>query len=125
MTRVFWATIGLIPLALCGALFFTDWRLLGGQYPYVGYGVFVLGAIVCIINFYISFLRYPIHRVLGKSKESYKHFSGIPLFGVLVLIGAWLLPQSLWLSLATTSLVLLDTGSILWFVVMAWSDSSF
>jgi len=88
MSRALWTTIGLLPLAMCGALFLTEWRLLGGQHPIVGYGIFVLGAIVSVI-------------------------------------GAWLLPQNFWLSLATALLMLLDTGSISWFVVMAWSDPSF
>jgi len=125
MSRALWTTIGLLPLAMCGALFLTEWRLLGGQHPIVGYGIFVLGAIVSVVNYYISYLRYPVHRMLGNSKDSYKHVSGVPLFGGLVLIGAWLLPQNFWLSLATALLMLLDTGSISWFVVMAWSDPSF
>lgn len=125
MTRVLWTTIGLLPLFMCAALFLTEWRLLGGQYQKVGYGIFLLGAIVSIINFYISYLRYPTHRLLGKSRDTYKYVSGLPLIGGLVLIGAWLLPQNLWLSLTTALLMLLDTGSISWFVVMAWSDPSF
>lgn len=125
MTRVLWVVIGLIPLALCAALFLTEWRLLAGQYPKVGYSVFMLGAVISIVNFYTSYLRYSVHRLLGKSKDSYKHVSGLPLLGGLVLIGAWLLPQNLWLSLATAVIMLLDTGSISWFVVMVWPDSSF
>lgn len=125
MTRVLWVTIGFLPLAMCAALFFTEWRLLGGQYPKVGYGIFVLGAVVSVVNIYTSFLRYPVHLLLGKSRDSYKYVSGLPLLGGLVLIGAWLLPQSLWLSLATALLMLLDTGSISWFVVAVWSDASF
>jgi hypothetical protein len=110
---------------MCAALFFTEWRLLAGQYPKVGYGIFVLGAIVSVANMYTSFLRYPVHLVLGKSRDSYKYVSGLPLIGGLVLIGAWLLPPSLWLSLATALLMLLDTGGIFWVVVTVWSDPSF
>lgn len=110
---------------MCAALFLTEWRLLGGQYPKVGYGIFVLGAVVSIVNMYTSYLRYPVHRLLGKSRDSYKHVSGLPLIGGFVLIGAWLLPQSLWLSLVTALLMLLDTGGISWFVVTVWSDPSF
>lgn len=125
MTKVFWTTLGLLPLVACAALFFTEWRLLGGQYTKVGYGIFILGAMVSVLNLYISWLRYPIHRVLGKSRDSYKHASGLPMFGGLVLIGAWFLPQSLWLNTVTVLLMLSDTGSISWFVIMVWSDSSF
>ena len=125
MTRALWVALGLLPLAMCAALFLTEWRLLGGQYPGLGYGIFILGAVVSIVNMYTSLLRYPVHRVLGGSRDSYKHVSGVPIVGGLVLIGAWLLPQSLWLSLATVLLMLLDTGSVSWFVVMIWSDPSF
>ena len=125
MTRVLWATIGLLPLTMCAALFFTEWRLLGGQYTKVGYVIFVLGAVISVGNMYTSFLRYPVHLLLAKSRDSYKYVSGLPLIGGLVLVGAWLLPQSLWLNLATALLMLLDTGGISWFVVTVLSDSSF
>ena len=125
MTRLFWATIGLLPLALCAALFLTVYRLFGGQYSTTGIVIFVLGAVVSVTNMYTSFLRYPVHLLLGKSRDSYKHVSGLPLLGGLVLIGAWLLPQGLWLSTATALLMLLDTGGISWFVVTIWSDPSF
>lgn len=125
MTRFFWTTIGLLPLTLCAALFFTEYRILSGQYSTVGIAIFMPGAVVCIANMYTSFLRYPVHLLLGKSRDSYKYVSGLPLIGGLVLIGAWLLPQNIWLSSATTLLMLLDTGGISWFVVTIWSDPTF
>ncbi len=42
-----------------------------------------LGGIVCCVNFYLSFLRYPVHRMLGKKKEEYRWISDIPVFGSL------------------------------------------
>src|SRR5580658_3637120 len=40
---------------------------------------FVSGAILCVTNFYLSFLRYPLHRLRGLPRESYHWDSGIPV----------------------------------------------
>ena len=79
--------------------------------------LFGLGALLCAINFYLSFLRYPLHRLRGLSKESYHWVSGFPLFGslfvALSLLGlhdiAWMIP-------AAVFFMLIDTGGIHWFV---------
>lgn len=39
----------------------------------------VLGGLLCGLNFYLSFLRYPVHRMMGKKKEEYRGVSGIPV----------------------------------------------
>jgi hypothetical protein len=101
-----------------------DWRLAFGPLPWLGYLVFGLGALVCITNFYLSFLRHPIF-VLRRSRDEYRHISGFPIVGMLVLFGLALTPPSPALSLATLLLLLVDTGNIPWFIASMWRDNSF
>jgi len=69
------------------------------------------------MNFYLSFLRYPLHRLRGLPKDSYRWVSGFPLFGslfvALSLIGlhevSWMIPVAI-------VLILTDPGGIHWFV---------
>ena|ERR1017187_327152 len=78
---------------------------------------FALGAWVCLLNFYLSFVRYPVHRWRGLSKESYHWVSGLPLVGSLFVAFSLLrlhpLPALLPIGLA---LIAADTGGIHWFI---------
>ena len=78
---------------------------------------FGLGALLCLTNFYLSFLRYPLHRLRRLPKESYRWVSGFPLFGSLF-VGLSLLglhDLSGMIPVAVV-LILIDTGGIHWFV---------
>jgi hypothetical protein len=78
---------------------------------------FAIGAFVSVVNFYLSFLRYPIHR-WKHSAESYRHVSVIPLIGSLLLLLALLRFHSIaWLSNSAIALILIDTGGIHWFLI--------
>jgi len=84
---------------------------------FLAWVAFVLGALVCLTNFYLSFLRYPFHRLRGLPKESYRWISGIPLLGSvfvgLALLDLHPLPGML---PAAIALIVIDTGGIHWFV---------
>jgi hypothetical protein len=75
------------------------------------------GALLCLLNFYLSFLRHPLHRLRGLPAAAYRPVSGFPLVGSLLialsLIGlhevAWMIPVSL-------VLIVIDTGGIHWFL---------
>jgi hypothetical protein len=56
-----------------------------------GWSFFALAAGVALLNFYLSFLRVPLHRWLGREC---RRVSGYPLFGNLLLAGAAPLPVS-------------------------------
>jgi hypothetical protein len=102
-----------------------DWRLAFGPLPWLGYSLFGLGSLVSLTNFYLSLLRYPLFILRGRSRDEYRHISGFPMVGMLVLFGLALTPASRALSLATFVLLLIDTGNIPWFVVAVWRDDSF
>jgi len=81
-----------------------------------GYVLFGLAAIVAIVNFYLSFLRAPICRLLGGDP---RNVTGIPAIGTLFLIGALICverTQFAWA--AAIVLAVLDTGGLPWFLLM-------
>lgn len=81
----------------------------------VGYILFGLGGGFTAINFYLSYLRFPLHRAFGGTRESYQWASGIPLLGSLLLwISIPFLPSAPWMW-AAAGLSLFDTGGIHWF----------
>lgn len=81
-----------------------------------------IGGSLCVLNMYLSLLRYPLHRLRGGLPEDYRWVSSIPLVGSLLVVLSW----SLWLrhegstalDLLAWSLIAIDTGGVHWFV---WS----
>ena len=118
--------VAIVPFGIVLALTMTNWRILAGRLVYFGYVLFAIGGLISCVNFYLSFLRYPVHRLLGGTKEDYHWVSGFPLFGTLTIIaGLPFLPWSMWLSLLTFVFLLIDTGGIPWFIIAVWRDDSF
>lgn len=86
--------------------------------------IFVLGGLISSLNFYLSFLRYPLHRMRGGKSEGYRWVSGIPLLGsffvAVSLLRFW---QSPWLFAMAVVLILIDTGGFHWFLcVLFWQE---
>ena len=82
-----------------------------------GYIFFVLGSMISLVNFYLSFLRYPIYRLCGGRKDDYQYASGIPGFGsAFVLMGMALLFHVRWILISGLIIALLDTGGLHWFI---------
>ena len=85
----------------------------------LAYVLFALGTFLCCLNFYLSFLRYPLCKLLGRE---YKWVSGIPVFGsLLVVIAVPVLHESPVLFWSGITIALLDTGGLHWFAgTMLW-----
>jgi hypothetical protein len=80
-----------------------------------------LGGLVASVNFYLSFLAAPLHRLRhGAWPERVP--SGIPLVGSLLLGAvAWALPLGSAAQVAALALLALDTGGPHWLVAsQAW-----
>jgi len=87
-----------------------------------GIVLFVAGALITCLNFYLSFLRYPVHLLSGGYRDNYRWVSGLPLFGSLLLwISMPLLrdaPSMIWWALVVS---MFDTAGLHWFVgVVLW-----
>ena len=77
--------------------------------------LFGFGGLMCCLNFYLSFLRYPVHIMMGRKKEDYKWVSGIPVFGSLfVAISLFKFWQPTWLLVFAIILILIDTAGLHW-----------
>ncbi len=83
----------------------------------IAYVLFGLGGFFCLLNFYLSFLRYPIYRLAGGGKQEYKWVSGAPALGSLF-VGFSLIPhyETKWMLILGLALILVDTGGLHWFL---------
>jgi hypothetical protein len=82
--------------------------------------LYCVGALISGFNFYLSFIRYPLHQFRGGSRENLHRVSGIPVVGSLLLwMSVFFFPHEM-KGLVWTALVvsLLDTGGIHWFIVL-------
>jgi len=82
---------------------------------FVGYALLFVGGFVCLLNFYLSFVRYPIFWLRGH-QDQYKFISGFPLVGSLaVAMSLFWLYDIVWIFAMAIVFILLDTGGIHWF----------
>ena len=78
----------------------------------------LLGGFICLVNFYMSFLRYPLFLALGGKQDDWRWVSGFPLVGSLFVAIAWIgwlrgLDSQTW-DVVSWTIVALDTGGIHW-----------
>lgn len=92
----------------------------------IEWGLFGIGAAVCLVNFYLSCLRYPLHRLLGRAPDSYRWVSGFPVVESLLVVLAWRFwlrsEGSLALDVTAWMLALIDTGGIHWFAAILFVE---
>ena len=86
----------------------------------------VPAAFIAGLNFHLSFIRPLIYRLRHGSMEDYRHVSGFPMIGtLLVLIGGIVGFGALSSALFGLAAMLVDTGGSLWFLIATWHDRSF
>jgi len=79
--------------------------------------LFCLGSFICAMNFYLSFVRYPIFLLRGGRKSEYQWISGAPFIGsVSAAVGLVSLYETRWILIAGLLLILVDTGGVHWFL---------
>jgi len=83
---------------------------------FVGYALLIVGGFVCLMNFYLSYVRCLIFWLRGGRREEYEHISGCVVVGSLAVAASlfWLHDVS-WILAVAIVLILLDTGGIHWF----------
>jgi hypothetical protein len=80
-----------------------------------GWALFTLAAVIAGLNFYLSFMRQPLYKWLGRES---KFVSGLPLIGtVLLVLAHFFLQRSWFLWWGTVVVGIMDTGGLPWFVV--------
>ena len=84
----------------------------------IGLTLFASGALVVWVNVYTSFIRYPLHRWRGGTREDFRWVSGVPLVGSFLLLFAAVALSGegghrglMWAALVVS---LLDTGGPIW-----------
>ena len=86
---------------------------------WIAASLLAIGGTVCCINFYLSFLRYPLYRLRRGRKEDYKFVSGFPVVGSLFVGLAMLsLRQTQWVLVPAIALIVIDTGGLHCFLAM-------
>jgi hypothetical protein len=89
------------------------------MFKVAGWAILGVGAFVCALNFYLSFLRSPLDRALGRQAGS-RRPSGFPVLGSLIValfLIRWRgfgLPT--WAMAVCAALAMLDTGGLHWFL---------
>lgn len=123
--RSFGVVLALLPLALlCASIVVGITRT--QQSHFAAVGVMIAAAVVAAINFYLSFIRPRLFSLRRGSMDGYRHVSGIPIIGTLLLsIGALFGFGSIGSALIGIGAFALDTGGSLWFVIATWRDRSF
>jgi hypothetical protein len=87
----------------------------------IGWVLLTAGGFLCVLNAYLSWLRYPLYRLRGGLPEEYRGVSGIPLLGSLLVALAWAVrvrhEDSIGWAAIVWILVAIDTGGLHWFLV--------
>lgn len=79
--------------------------------------IFSFGGLICLVNFYLSFLRGPLHQLFAKEKTEYSWVSGFPFLGTLLVLGSgFFLKEYQPILVLGVMLILVDTGGPHWFL---------
>ena len=116
--------LGCSPLVLlCGSVLYGLSH--GGQLRAAGLVAELLALLVAGLNFYLSFVRGALHERRKGSREGYRHVSGLPMIGtLLVVLGVFLGFGSIGSSVLGIVSVAADTGGSVWLLVATWRDTS-
>jgi len=84
---------------------------------FISWAAFLVGGFVCLLNFYLSWLSYPLHRLRGLSPESFRSHSGFSFIGsILVIVSLVGLHSESTVVPIAIGLIAIDTGGIHWFL---------
>jgi hypothetical protein len=92
----------------------------------MGIVFFILAGLITIANIHFSFLRPWLYYRKRKSMEKYQYESGIPMIGsILIILGIIVSFQNLLFAIIGLVTSVLDTGGLVWLLIMTWKDQSF
>ena len=123
--RAFGVVLALSPLALLLASLAVGIGR-SQQAHFAGVGFMVGASVVALLNFYLSFIRPRLFWLRRRSMDGYRHVSGLPMIGtVLLILGALFGFGAIGSTLVGVGAFALDTGGSVWFLVYTWRDRSF
>ena len=100
------------------------WVVSSGATLLTGRGCLLLAGLVAAYNFYLSFLRLLIHRLLARPMESYRFVSCTPVIGdVLVVLGCLLSFGVVDTAEFGLGVAVFNTGGIFCFLVTTWRNA--
>lgn len=125
--RTFGAALGFAPLALL--LTSVIWGLTHSARPrFAGWGWLIPGLLIAALNAYLSFVRPVLFQLATRAqtpRPRYRHVSGFPLVGTLLLTAAALASVgAVGTGLLGIGALVIDTGGTAWFVIATWRDRS-
>jgi len=84
-----------------------------------------VAAAIGALNFFLSFIRPCLYQLTRRTRDGYRHVSGLPILGTILVVIAGLYGFS---SIGTAALgfvtLLFDTGGEPWFIWSTWRDQS-
>ena len=117
--------LGLLPLLLIIASIV--YGLARSPQPkFAAVGWMIAAGVFAALNFFLAFIRPPfLIYVLRIPKEKYKHVSGYPIIGsILVCLGVLFSFGSIGSALLGLICFAFDTGGSVWFLIATWKDNS-
>lgn len=122
--RVLGLAVCLSPLLLLVASL--TYGLAGSADRDAGLGWMLAAASLGMVNFYLSWLRPTIYRLRHGSYDFYRHVSGIPIVGtILVVVGGLVGFGGVVSAFVGIAVMLIDTGGSFWLLLATREDSSF
>ena len=93
---------------------------------FAGVGIMIAASAIAILNFSLSFVRPRLFLLRNGSMGDYRHVSGLPGIGtLLVILGAIFGFGAIGTAILGLVVMALDTGGSVWFLIAVWSDESF
>jgi hypothetical protein len=90
-----------------------------------GLGLVICALPVAFLNFYLSVIRPALYKRRRGSMDGYRHTSGIPIFGNLLVVIGGVVGFGDWRTASVGLVALaLDTGGLPWFLIATWRDRS-
>jgi hypothetical protein len=97
----------------------------GSEQHTSGLAVVLVALVIGALNFHLSFVRRLLYRRATGSLDGYRHVSGLPMVGTVVVTVGTLMGFGSALCAALALLaVAIDTGGSVWFLIATWKDTS-
>ncbi len=97
----------------------------GPRQSALGVGILLVGILVAFLNLYLSVVRPTIYRWWHGSMVGYRHVSGLPVIGTLIIISGAIIGFGDWRAVALGAVALAsDLGGLPWFLIATWRDRS-